>query len=58
MVITHELVEWVSYPGLEDHPSYDRVKEYFEPRAKGGPILGLGAKVDRKFLKNLSIVVN
>ena len=56
----HELVEWVSYPGLKDHPSYDRVNEYFfEPRAKGGPILSFGAKggskISEKFINNCKL---
>jgi O-acetylhomoserine (thiol)-lyase len=44
----HELVEWVSYPGLKSHESYDMLKKYFHPRAKGGPMLTFGVKGGRK----------
>jgi O-acetylhomoserine/O-acetylserine sulfhydrylase len=43
-LVDHDLVEWVSYPGLEDHPSNGRLQKYFHPRAKGGAMLCFGAK--------------
>ncbi|MUT66633.1 homocysteine synthase [Paenibacillus sp. NEAU-GSW1] len=38
----HEAVEWVSYPGLESHPSYDRAQKYL-PNGQGA-ILTFGIK--------------
>lgn len=39
---TNENVSWVSYPGLEDHPSHDLAKKYL-PRGFGG-VLSVGIK--------------
>jgi len=38
----NEYVSWVSYPGLEDHPSYELAKKYL-PRGFGG-VLSVGIK--------------
>ena len=44
----HDLVEWVSYPGLKSHPNHNLMQKYFHPRAKGGPMLTFGVKGGRK----------
>ncbi|MCJ7840187.1 O-acetylhomoserine aminocarboxypropyltransferase/cysteine synthase [Lederbergia sp. NSJ-179] len=41
----HETVEWVSYPGLENHPSYELAKKYFPKGA--GSIIVFGIKGGR-----------
>jgi len=38
----HEAVEWVSYPGLESHPSYELARKYL-PKGQGA-ILTFGIK--------------
>lgn len=38
----NEHVSWVSYPGLEDHPSHETAKKYL-PRGYGG-VLSVGIK--------------
>jgi O-acetylhomoserine/O-acetylserine sulfhydrylase len=40
---SHEKVEWVSYPGLESHPSHKTAKKYFA-RGKFGAMLSFGVK--------------
>ena len=51
-------VNWVTYPGLEGTPSYDRVKEYFHKGYASG-ILTFGIKggtqAARTFVKNLKV---
>jgi O-acetylhomoserine (thiol)-lyase len=42
----HEAVEWVSYPGLEVHPSYELAKKYFDIGA--GSIIVFGIKGNRE----------
>ncbi|MCJ8007647.1 O-acetylhomoserine aminocarboxypropyltransferase/cysteine synthase family protein [Lederbergia wuyishanensis] len=42
----HDAVEWVSYPGLEDHPSYELSKKYFPKGA--GAIIVFGIKGGRE----------
>lgn len=39
----HPDVEWVNYPGLEDHPSYEVAREYHH-RCLFGALLGFGIK--------------
>ncbi|OXS58867.1 O-acetylhomoserine aminocarboxypropyltransferase [Cohnella sp. CIP 111063] len=39
---SHPAVEWVNYPGLESHPSYDLAKKYL-PKGQGA-ILSFGIK--------------
>lgn len=39
---THEAVEWVNYPGLESHPSYDLAQKYL-PNGQGA-IMTFGIK--------------
>lgn len=42
----HEGVEWVSYPGIESHPSYDLAQKYFPKGA--GAIVNFGIKGGRE----------
>jgi O-acetylhomoserine (thiol)-lyase len=39
----HPKVEWVNYPGLPTHPTYERAKKYHRP-GQFGAILGFGIK--------------
>ena len=41
----HPAVDWVNYPGLEDHPSYDLASKYLPKGA--GALLGFGIKGGR-----------
>ncbi len=54
----HPLVEWVNYPGLEDHPSHELAKKYLN--GKFGAILGFGIKggleAGRKFIDNVELL--
>lgn len=54
----HPTVSWVSYPGLENHESYERTQKYL-PRGAGG-ILTFGIKggveAGRRFIENLEII--
>ena len=54
----HRQVNWVVYPGLEGHPSYPRIRQYFLKNAASG-ILTFGLKGDaqatRAFVKNLKV---
>jgi O-acetylhomoserine (thiol)-lyase len=53
----HPSVEWVNYPGLPSHPSFDRAKKYLPKGA--GAVLGFGIKggkqAGRTFIDNLKI---
>ncbi|MFW5696405.1 MAG: O-acetylhomoserine aminocarboxypropyltransferase/cysteine synthase family protein [Phototrophicaceae bacterium] len=53
----HPAVEWVNYPGLPDHPSYDLAKKYLPKGA--GAVLGFGIKggrdAGRAFIDNLKL---
>ncbi len=50
-------VAWVNYPGLPNHPSYDRAKKYLPKGA--GAVIGFGIKggkeAGRKFIDNLKV---
>jgi len=54
----HSQVNWVIYPGLKDHPSYSRIKKYFQHNAASG-VLTFGikgnAQAARTFVKNLKV---
>lgn len=53
----HDAVEWINYPGLPNHPSYDRAKKYL-PKGPGS-MIGFGIKggreAGRTFIDNLKI---
>ncbi len=54
----HPLVEWVNYPGLEDHPSHELGGKYLN--GKYGAILGFGIRggieAGRKFINNVKLL--
>ncbi|MDW7732953.1 MAG: O-acetylhomoserine aminocarboxypropyltransferase/cysteine synthase family protein [Methanolobus sp.] len=54
----HPLVEWVNYPGLEDHPGHELAGKYLN--GKYGAILGFGIKggleAGRKFINNVKLL--
>ena len=54
----HPKVDWVSYPGLEDHPSHGLAKRYFRPGCFGG-VLTFGIKggqdAGRKFIDSVNM---
>lgn len=51
-------VAWVNYPGLEDHPSYDKAVKYF--KGKPGAVLTFGLKggyeAAKRFINGLELV--
>ncbi|MEO0631434.1 MAG: PLP-dependent transferase, partial [Planctomycetota bacterium] len=54
---SHEAVEWVNYPGLEEHPAHDRAKTYLENGF--GAIVGFGirggAEAGRRFIESTKL---
>jgi O-acetylhomoserine (thiol)-lyase len=54
----HSAVNWVMYPGLKNHPDYERAKKYL-PKGVGA-ILGFGIKggveAGKKFIDNLKLL--
>lgn len=40
-------VAWVRYPGLPEHESYERARQYFRP-GLFGPVLSFGVKGGRR----------
>ncbi|MFZ1081232.1 MAG: O-acetylhomoserine aminocarboxypropyltransferase/cysteine synthase [Candidatus Kryptoniota bacterium] len=54
----HPLVEWIIYPGLEDHPDHERAKKYFRKDLFGSIIVfGIkgGLEAGKKFINNLKL---
>ncbi|MCD4822235.1 MAG: O-acetylhomoserine aminocarboxypropyltransferase/cysteine synthase [Methanococcoides sp.] len=55
---SHPLVEWVNYPGLEDHPSHELAQKYL--KGSYGAILGFGVKggleAGKKFIENVELL--
>ena len=54
----HPLVDWVSYPGLEDHPYHENAKKYLRKGLFGGVVVfGLkgGKEAGKKFIDNLQL---
>ncbi len=53
----HPVVEWVNYPGLPEHPSYERAQKYLN--GKPGSMIGFGIKGGREngsvFIDNLKL---
>ncbi len=54
----HPAVEWVNYPGLEQHPNYDRARQYL---GKGqGAIVGFGikggAEAGKRFINSVQLL--
>ena len=54
----HPLVNWVTYPGLEAHPSYDRTLKYLTKGASGVLTFGIkgGSDAGVKFMESLKLV--
>ena len=52
------LVNWVTYPGLEEHPSYDRTLKYLAKGASGVLTFGIkgGSEAGVKFMESLKLV--
>ncbi|GAA5344496.1 O-acetylhomoserine (thiol)-lyase [Planifilum fimeticola] len=53
----HDAVEWVSYPGLEDHPSHELAKKYL-PKGQGAILtFGIrgGLEAGKKLIENLKL---
>lgn len=54
---SHPKVNWVSYPGLESHPTYEINQKYLKGKSSG--ILGFGIEggeeAGRKFIDNLEL---
>ncbi|GGE14253.1 O-acetylhomoserine aminocarboxypropyltransferase [Marinithermofilum abyssi] len=53
----HDLVEWVSHPGLEGHPAYDKAKKYL-PKGQGAIFtFGIkgGLEAGKKLIENLNL---
>jgi len=54
----HPAVEWVSYPGLEDHPYHEQAKNYFRDGLFGGILVfGVrgGSDAGRAFIDNVKL---
>ncbi len=51
-------VSWVNYPGLENHPSYERVQKYFNGKPGGILTFGLkgGYEAAKTFIDRLELV--
>lgn len=55
---SHPKVEWVLYPGLEEHPSYSLANKYFRKNLYGGVLcFGIkgGLEAGRKFIDNVKL---
>ena len=54
----HPTVDWINYPGLESHASYERAKKYMPKGA--GAVLGFGVKggleAGKTFIDSLNLV--
>jgi len=53
----HDAVEWVSYPGLENHPSYELTKKYFPKGAGAIIVFGIkgGREAGRAIIDNVKL---
>ena len=58
----HPKVTWVSYPGLESHPSHQLAKKYLDPERGYGGVLSFGVKGGEKtggqLVDNLKLASN
>ena len=54
----HPLVNWVTYPGLESHPSFERTRKYLPKGASGVLTFGIkgGSAAGVKFMESLKLV--
>jgi O-acetylhomoserine (thiol)-lyase len=53
----HPAVEWVNYPGLPSHPSYELAKKYFKDGAGSMVTFGIkgGRDTGRRIVDNVSL---
>src|SRR5699024_2816107 len=54
----HEAVEWVTYPGLEDHPTHELAKKNFQNGFAGSIIIfGIkgGREAGKQLINNVSL---
>ncbi|MFH1721771.1 MAG: O-acetylhomoserine aminocarboxypropyltransferase/cysteine synthase family protein [Candidatus Altiarchaeota archaeon] len=56
-LIEQDQVEWVNYPGLDTHATYDNAKKYLKKGFGGVVVFGIkgGAKAGQKFIESLSL---
>ena len=54
----NDLVDWIRYPGLDTHPTYDNAKKYLKNGFGGMLIFGIkgGKKAGEKFINNLNLI--
>jgi O-acetylhomoserine (thiol)-lyase len=54
----HDLVDWVKYPGLDNHPTHDNAKKYLKNGFGGMVIFGIkgGKAAGEKFINSLELV--
>ncbi len=54
----HPKVKWVSYPGLNSHPSYDRACKYLPKGASGVLTFGIegGVEAGRRFMESTKLI--
>jgi len=54
---THDQVDWVRYPGLDTHPTYDNAKKYLKDGFGGMVVFGIkgGKKAGREFIESLKL---
>lgn len=54
----HQLIEWVNYPGLEEHPSHGLAKKYL--KGNFGGLVGFGIKgglrAGKKFIESVKLL--
>ncbi len=55
---SHDLVEWVKYPGLKNHPTYENAKRYLKNGFGGMVVFGVKGdrKAGEKFINSLSLI--
>jgi O-acetylhomoserine (thiol)-lyase len=55
---SHKSVEWVNYPGFEDHPTHAHAKKYFKGKYGGMMTFGIkgGAGAASKFIESLKLL--
>src|SRR5699024_10195029 len=56
-LLDHPAVEWVNFPGLDDHPSHDLAKKYFKDGYGAVITFGIkgGRESGRKLIDNVSL---
>ena len=56
-LVEHEKVDWVHYPGLDTHETYENAKKYLENGYGGMVVFGIkgGKKEGQKFIESLKL---